>query len=116
MRILEQVVIGRDRSLLLVEVAGQIHLLGSTADSVRLLSTIEDPLMVEAILQEQTLMASGDRRSLPEALRGMPESFLSVLERFRRQEVSGSGDSPQQETAESQIREQIDRLRRLTKQ
>lgn len=45
LRVLATLPLGRDRSLLLVEVAGQVYLLGAGAGGVRLVARIRDPVV-----------------------------------------------------------------------
>lgn len=49
LRVVEATSLGRDRSLVLVELAGRYYLVGSTAGSINLLTAVEDPAAVAQI-------------------------------------------------------------------
>jgi flagellar biogenesis protein FliO len=88
LRVIEQVVIGRDRSLLLVEVAGKVYLVGAAADSIRLLTTIRDPETVESMLEEPDLSPAGFAGSplvkLQGALKRVPAALRDLNASLRR--------------------------------
>lgn len=116
LRMIEQVVVGRDRSLILIEVAGKVYLVGSTAESIRLLTTIKDPETIEAMLEVPEQPPPLDLAIIPGALRRMPASFRTLMDRLRPSTPSPGDAEPSNDAANNRIREHIDRLRRLTKQ
>lgn len=58
LRQLDHLALGRDRSLVLVEVAGQVMVLGVTGGQISLITTVTDPEIAQALLAEQDLAAS----------------------------------------------------------
>lgn len=110
LRVLDQVPVGRDRHLLLVQVGDRVLLVGSTADNVSLLTTFDDPADVTAL--------SADRPATVDGVAG----FGALLQRFMQQggvQSSGGGSEAGDEQAPAStsgpLADQIRRLRDIAK-
>jgi len=115
MRILQHVPVGKDRSILLLEVGGRIYMIGATAQQVTLLDAIDDPDAVGRILQGLSPEGEGALGKL------LPQSFSDVLNQVtkgppaaRRALVAPATAADAEET--ERLKEQIERLKRLTRQ
>lgn len=115
LRVLQHVPVGRERSILLLEVGGRIYMLGATAQQVTLLDAIDDPAAIQRIMAG--LPPEGEN-PLGKIL---PQSFSDVL----NQALGGFGSAgrapnkpgqPAEADETERLQEQIERLKRLTKQ
>lgn len=75
LRVLEALAVGRERNLLLIELAGKVYLVGSTGDQFSLLDRIEEPERLEAILTTEP--------GQPGSGAGAPLAFAHLLARAR---------------------------------
>ncbi len=75
MRVLEVLPVGRERSLLLVEVAGRFLLIGAGADAFTLLAELDDPRDLAVVAEAVA------RKPMPVGLPAAIEPFRQVLGR-----------------------------------
>lgn len=111
-RVLEQVPVGRDRSVVVLEVGGRLYLVGATAQQVTLIDAIDDPDTISRLLAQ----AQQPDTPLAAALGG---SFREVLDRIRGGGKSAPGSQEPSSAAPlgtpdaERLQEQLDRLRRM---
>jgi flagellar protein FliO/FliZ len=105
LRVVDQVVVGRDRSLLLVEVGGRCYLLGATLHQFNLIDAIDDPEVLQSIAK-----AGLEREKV---LDNFPPNFANLLSKVRARILPPATGSATRSDETELIRQQIERLRRL---
>jgi flagellar biogenesis protein FliO len=110
-RVLEQVPAGKDRGILLIEVAGQLHLVGSTAEQIQLLTSITDPEAVRAVLARATIAAESPGALIPARFRELFARLQAQAAAASRMETSAPVSLDESTDAEARVLQQLKRLK-----
>lgn len=112
-RVLENVPVGRERSVMLLEVGGRVYLVGSTSDQISLIDAIEDPAVIER------LMAQSPPEQPATFATMLPGGFREVLDKVKTYAALKPPQAPgaqAEESTEDRLKQQLERLRRLQDQ
>lgn len=102
----EQVPVGKDRTIALVEVGDRLYLVGSTAQGITLLDLITDPAVIEQVRAANPPVP-------PLALGGLVSSFPALLQRGLGRPADPPAEQlPSDQPGAESLTDQLERLKR----